>query len=141
MCERCGYPDHFGEKPAEPTTPREEMEAALKKAERCGCSNCRKVFTVKMRTLVPQILAEMTRTEERLGGAKKLQDLTLNNELRWMRKHEELSGLIASVRDWKSPDGVLQIRDLNWFKGLWPQCAHGNFVGYCAACAGEEVAR
>jgi hypothetical protein len=22
-----------------------------------------------------------------------------------------------------------------------PQCAHGNFVGYCAACAGEEIAK
>jgi hypothetical protein len=56
--------------------------------------------------------------QDRLEIAKKLQDLTLTNEVRWMRKHEELLNLVASLRDWKSPDGVLQVKDLQWFKDL-----------------------
>ncbi len=38
-----------------------------------------------------------------------------------MKKHEDLATLIATLRDWKSPDGVLQVKDLKWFKDLKPQ--------------------
>lgn len=64
------------------------------------------------------IVEYINRVEERLAQAIKLQDLTLENELRWMRKHDELGKLVASLRDWKSPDGVLQVKDLKWFKDL-----------------------
>lgn len=62
--------------------------------------------------------AEDTR---RLEQMRKLQDLTLSNEIRWMQKHDEALKLIGSLRDWKPPDGVLQVKDLNWFKELSPQ--------------------
>ncbi len=52
---------------------------------------------------------------ERLVQMKKLQALTLDNEIRWMRKHDDLLALVESLRDWKSPDGVLQVKDLHWF--------------------------
>lgn len=59
--------------------------------------------------------------QERLTQAKKLQELTLGNEIRWMQKYDELLGLIDSLRDWKSPDGVMQVKDLKWFKDLAAQ--------------------
>jgi hypothetical protein len=59
--------------------------------------------------------------QERLAQAQKLQELTLGNEIRWMQKYDELLGLIDSLRDWKSPDGVMQVKDLKWFKDLAAQ--------------------
>ncbi len=56
--------------------------------------------------------------EQRLEASMKLQDLTLSNQIRWMRKHDDLLALIQSIRDWKSPDGVLEVKDLHWFKTL-----------------------
>ena len=56
--------------------------------------------------------------QERLTQAKKLQELTVDNQIRWMQKHDDLLKLIVSLRDWKSPDGVLQVKDLRWFKDL-----------------------
>ncbi len=57
----------------------------------------------------------------KLDGSKRLQELTLANEIRWMRKHEDLLKQIYSLRDWKSPDGVLQVKDLQWVKELEPE--------------------
>ena len=59
--------------------------------------------------------------QERLVQSVKLQELTLNNQIRWMQKHDELLRLIDSLRDWKSPDGVLQVKDLKWFRDLAAQ--------------------
>ena len=67
--------------------------------------------------------AEVERLNGRLSQAKKLQDMTLDNEIRWMKKHDELLGLIDSLRDWRSPDGVLQVKDLKWFNDLAAQLA------------------
>lgn len=61
---------------------------------------------------------QLSTTREQLAQAKELQDLTLSNEIRWMQKHEALLGLIETLRQWKSPDGVLQVKDLKWFQGL-----------------------
>ena len=61
--------------------------------------------------------------QERLVQSVKLQELTLNNQIRWMQKHDELLRLIDSLRDWKSPDGVLQVKDLKWFRDLAAQLA------------------
>lgn len=70
-----------------------------------------------------RLLADRAELVDKLERAKKLQSLTLDNEIRWMRKHEDLLGRFASIRDWKSPDGVLQVKDLEWFKELHPAIA------------------
>lgn len=67
---------------------------------------------------IQKLRAAELEVRTRLGMSKKLQELTLTNEIRWMRKHEDLIMLIASLSDWKSPDGVLQVKDLEWFKAL-----------------------
>ena len=33
-------------------------------------------------------------------------------------ERDELRDLLTSLRDWKSPDGVLQVKDLHCFKAL-----------------------
>lgn len=65
-----------------------------------------------------ELKAQCDELRTALERSKKLQDLTLTNEIRWMRKHDDLSQLLASLRDWKSPDGVLQVKDLQWAKAL-----------------------
>jgi len=54
----------------------------------------------------------------RVAKLRQLYNLTLDNEIRWMHLHDELLKLVGSLRDWKSPDGVLQVQDLKWFKDL-----------------------
>jgi hypothetical protein len=80
-------------------------------------------------TALGQALTKIKNLQERRESAQKLQQLTLDNETRWMRKHDDLLGLIASLRDWKSPDGVLQVKDLHWFKELSELHAGGNAAG------------
>ncbi len=73
---------------------------------------------MRLRAEVQRLTSELDRVKGERDGSRKLQQLTLDNEIRWMRKHEVLLGFIESLRDWKSPDGVVQVKDLNWFKAL-----------------------
>ena len=42
---------------------------------------------------------EIENLKIRLEHSKKLYDMTLTNELRWMRKHEEVSQELKSLKD------------------------------------------